>query len=98
MMLTNEHLCSIWATKVHLPKRQANESRRAGHPPGEQIVEKILVALLITAALAGCSQTTRPTDEKQAACAYSGLSADDCAKSKYGIRPTTQPSIASPST
>ncbi len=61
-------------------------------------MEKLLVALLITAALAGCSQTTRPTDEKQTACAYAGLSGNDCAKSKYGYRPTTQPSLVSPST
>lgn len=61
-------------------------------------MEKILVALLVATTLAGCSQTTRPADNKETACAYSGMSADDCAKSKYGIGPTTQPSIASPST
>ncbi|WP_454286690.1 lipoprotein [Rhizobium arsenicireducens] len=60
-------------------------------------MEKILVALLVTAALAGCSQTTRPANEKQAACAYARLSPEECAKSKYGYRGTTQPSIVSPS-
>lgn len=61
-------------------------------------MEKLLAALLVVSALAGCSQTTRPADEKQTACAYAGLSADECAKSKYGYRGTTPPSFASPST
>lgn len=61
-------------------------------------MEKILVAMLVATTLAGCAQTTRPTDEKKTACAYAGLSANDCAKSKYGYRSTTQPSIVSPST
>lgn len=61
-------------------------------------MEKMLVALLVATTLAGCSQTTRPADEKKAACAYAGLSDEECAKSKFGYRGVTAPSIVSPST
>jgi len=49
-------------------------------------------------ALAGCSQTTRTTDEKAVACAKAGLSDEQCAQSKYGLRPTSLPPVISPST
>ena len=61
-------------------------------------MEKILVALLVATTLAGCSQTTRPADEKKTACAYAGLSDEECAKSKYGYSGSTTPSFTSPST
>lgn len=60
-------------------------------------MEKLIAALIVVSALAGCSQTTRPADEKQAACAYAHLTADQCAKSKFGYRGTTLPSVTSPS-
>ncbi|MBW8322438.1 MAG: hypothetical protein K0M49_17500 [Arenimonas sp.] len=61
-------------------------------------MKKLLVATLMLTALAGCSQTTRTADEKSVACAKAGLTAEQCAQSKFGLRPTSLPPVISPST
>ncbi len=61
-------------------------------------MKKLVVAAMMLTALAGCSQTTRTTDEKSVACAKAGLTAEQCAQSKYGLRPTSLPPVISPST
>ncbi|GEO83139.1 MULTISPECIES: hypothetical protein [Alphaproteobacteria] len=61
-------------------------------------MKKLLIASLMLGALAGCSQTTKPADEKAVACAKAGLSAEECAKSKYGLHATSLPPVVSPST
>ncbi|MBC7314129.1 MAG: lipoprotein [Rhizobium sp.] len=61
-------------------------------------MKKLILATFMLTALAGCSQTTRTTDEKAVACAKAGLSDEQCAQSKYGLRPTSLPPVISPST
>jgi hypothetical protein len=61
-------------------------------------MKKVLLALMLATTLAGCSQTTNSASDKANACAASGLSAEECARSKYGIRPTSLPPVISPVT
>ncbi|MCL6708102.1 hypothetical protein M8R20_13950 [Pseudomonas sp. R2.Fl] len=61
-------------------------------------MKKLLLASMLAATLAGCSQTTNPASDKAAACAASGLNAEECARSKYGIGPTSLPPVVSPTT
>lgn len=56
-------------------------------------MKKILVATLVAAALAGCSQTTGSID-KSPACQKTADGG--CATSKYGIRSTSLPPLFTP--